>query len=103
VLFGLTSGNIPPFDINCLSGITGTGNRGSLFVTWATLNDYAASREDLLWRARDVLTWAGEKRLIVPIARTLPLKDAAEAHRLLEGRQVDGKVILLVDSDRKYT
>jgi hypothetical protein len=35
VLFGLTNGSVPPFDINRLSGITGSGNRGSLFLTGA--------------------------------------------------------------------
>ena len=72
-----------------------TKNRGSLFLTWATLSDYAASREDLLWRARDVLTWVAEKKLVVHIAHCLPLVQAAETHRLLESRQIAGKIILI--------
>lgn len=95
VVFGLTSGPVPLFDINRLSGITGSGNKGSLFLTWATLSDYAAKREDLLWRARDVLDWIAAGSLKVHIARTMPLTEAAEAHRLIESRQVAGKVILL--------
>lgn len=95
VVFGLTSGPVPSFDINRLSGITGSGNKGSLFLTWATLSDYAAKREDLLWRARDVLEWVGEGSLSVHIAGTFPLANAAEAHRLLESRQISGKVLLL--------
>jgi NADPH2:quinone reductase len=95
VVFGLTSGPIPLFDINRLSGITGSGNKGSLYLTWATLNDYSANRADLLWRARDVLNWIAEGSLKVYVARTFPLTEAAEAHRLLESRQVMGKVLLL--------
>jgi NADPH:quinone reductase len=95
VVFGLTSGPVPPFDINRLSGITSSDSKGSLFLTWATLNDYAAKREDLLWRARDVLNWVAEGSLKAHIAHALPLTEAAEAHRLLEGRQVAGKILLL--------
>jgi NADPH2:quinone reductase len=95
VVYGLTSGPVPPFDINRLSGITGSGNKGSLFLTWATNSDYTSSREDLLWRARDVLGWAAEGSLRMPIAHTLPLAEAAEAHRLIESRRVVGKFILI--------
>ncbi len=94
IVFGLSGGPVPPFDINRLSGITGSGNRGSLYLTWATLNDYAAKREDLLWRAKDVQDWIAEGTLKVHIARTLPLVEAVEAHRLIESRQVVGKVLL---------
>lgn len=95
VMYGLTSGSVPPFDINRLSGLTGSGNRGSLFLTWATLSDYAASRDDLVWRSQDVLSMAADGRLHVPIAHTLPLAEAARAHRMLEGRQVAGKLLLM--------
>ena len=95
IVFGLSSGPVPPFDINRLSGITGSGNKGSLFLTWATLSDYAAKREDLLWRAGAVLDWVAKGMLKVHIAHTLPLTEAAEAHRLVESRQVVGKVVLL--------
>lgn len=94
VVFGLSSGPVPLFDLNRLAGITGSGHKGSLFLTWATLSDYAAKREDLLWRAREVLDWVAAGSLNVPIARTLPLSEAAEAHRLIESRQVVGKVLL---------
>lgn len=95
VVFGLSSGPVPLFDLNRLSGITGSGHQGSLFLTWATLSDYAAKRVDLLWRAGEVLDWVAAGSLNVPIARTLPLTEAAEAHRLIESRQVVGKVLLL--------
>jgi NADPH2:quinone reductase len=95
VIFGLTSGNIAPFDINRLSGITGTGNKGSLFLTWPTLNDYAAKREDLLWRARDVLGWIATGEIKPYITETLPLAEAKRAHEILEGRNTGGKIMLL--------
>jgi len=95
IVFGLTSGPVPPFDINRLSGITGSENKGSLFLTWATLSDYAAKREDLLLRARDVLNWVAEGTLKVHIAGTFPLDEAEDAHRLLESRKIGGKVLLI--------
>jgi NADPH2:quinone reductase len=94
VVFGLSSGPIPPFDINRLSGITGSDNKGSLFLVWPTLSDYAVNREDLVWRAKDVLSWIAEGSLQVRIARRLPLIQVAEAHRLLESRQVAGKIVV---------
>jgi NADPH:quinone reductase len=98
VVYGLTSGVVPPFDINRLSGITGSGNKGSLFLTWATASDYTNKRQDLLWRASDVLRWVADGSLKVHIAQTLELNQAAQAHRLIEGRQVMGKVLLLPES-----
>ncbi|MDX1436116.1 MAG: zinc-binding dehydrogenase [Anaerolineales bacterium] len=94
VLYGLSSGPVSPFDVNRLSGITGSGNQGSYNLTWATLGDYNTRREELLWRAGDELGWIGTGRLRTQIAEVLPLAEAAEAHRLLEGRLVSGKILL---------
>ncbi len=95
VVYGLSSGLIPAFDVNRLSGITSSSNKGSLFLTFATLNDYAARREDLLRRGSDVLSWIAEGTLRVRLASTFPLAEAARAHRLLESREVVGKLVLL--------
>ena len=95
VVFGLSSGPVPPFDISRLSGITGSRNKGSLFLTFATLNDYAAKREDLLRRGRDVLNWIAEGRLTVRMAGAFPLAKAATAHQLIESRTVVGKLLLM--------
>lgn len=95
VVYGLASGNIPPFDVNRLSGITGSGEKGSLFLTWATLSDYNARPEDLQRRAADVLGWVANETLRVTIAAVLPLAEAAQAHRLLESRQTIGKIVLI--------
>jgi NADPH2:quinone reductase len=94
VVYGLSSGSVPPFDINRLSGITGSGNNGSLFLTWATASDYTRKRHDLLWRSKDVFSWVADGSLKVHIARTLPLSRAAEAHQLLESRKSSGKLLL---------
>lgn len=95
VVYGLSSGAVPPFDINRLSGITCSGNKGSLFLTWATSSDYTHKREDLLKRASDVLRWVADGSLHVRIGQTFPLLQAAEAHRLLGSRQRVGKLLLL--------
>lgn len=75
--------------------MTGSSNQGSLFLTFATLNDYAAKREDLLQRGSDMLSRIAEGTLRVRIAHTFPLADAARAHRLLESREAVGKLVLL--------
>ncbi len=89
VMFGQSSGSVPPFDLGVLA------RRGSLFLTRASLVDYIAGRDELLSRARDVFSWITAGELKVRIDRTLPLEEAAEAHRLVESRQSRGKVVLL--------
>ena len=86
-LFGQSSGPVPPFDPNILNG------KGSLFLTRPSLGHYVLTREELLWRAGDVLGWIDSGKLKLRIDRTYPLADAAEAHRDLEGRQTAGKLI----------
>lgn len=86
--FGQSSGPVAPFDPLLLS------RKGSLFLTRPTLADYAATREEVLARAGEVLGWVASGELAVRVATTLPLEKAAEAHRLLEGRKTTGKVLL---------
>ena len=88
-LFGQSSGPVPPFDPAVLA------QRGSLFLTRPSLFHYVATREELTLRAGDVLGWVADGTLKVRIDREIPLADAAEAHRLLEGRKTTGKVLLL--------
>jgi NADPH2:quinone reductase len=59
------------------------------------LAHYTATREELLQRASDVFEWVQSGRLRVRISQTLPLREAAKAHQLLEGRKTTGKVLLL--------
>ncbi len=88
VFFGQASGAVPPIDPLALSA------RGSLFMTRATLTHYTATREELLWRANDVLNAVMQGKLTVHIHRILPLAEARRAHELLESRQTTGKLLL---------
>ena len=89
VLFGQSSGPVAPFDPGILNG------KGSLFLTRPSLAHYASNREELEWRAGDVLNWVAEGKLKLRIDRSYALADAAQAHRDLEGRRTAGKLILL--------
>jgi NADPH2:quinone reductase len=88
VLFGQSSGPVPPFDLARLGG------GGSLFVTRPTLAHYLLDRAELVERSSDILGWVEQGELEVTIDRALPLAKAAEAHRLLEGRKTSGKLLL---------
>lgn len=88
VLFGQSSGPVAPFDPSILN------TKGSLFVTRPSLGHYCATRDELLWRAGDVLRWVASGELKVRIDRTYPLSEAAQAHRDLEGRGTTGKLLL---------
>ena len=89
VLYGQASGAVPPFDPQRLN------LKGSLFLTRPNLGHYTLTREEFDWRSGDVIAWAGSGKLKVRIGERLPLAEAAEAHRRLEGRLTTGKVILL--------
>jgi NADPH2:quinone reductase len=89
VLFGQSSGPVPPVDPQLLN------RKGSLFLTRPTLAHYVATREELLWRAGELFSWIADGTLDVRVGAEFPLADAAEAHRALEGRRTTGKVLLL--------
>jgi NADPH2:quinone reductase len=91
-LFGQSSGPVPPFDPTILNG------KGSLFLTRPSLGFYLATREELLWRAGDVLNWVAAGKLKLRIDRAYPLAEAAAAHRDLEGRRTAGKLLLTVQA-----
>jgi NADPH2:quinone reductase len=88
-LFGQSSGPVPPFDPNILNP------KGSLFLTRPTLGHYTATRDELVWRAGEVLGWVEDGSLTVRIDREVPLASAADAHRALEERRTSGKVLLV--------
>jgi NADPH:quinone reductase len=90
VLFGGSSGAVPPFDLIKLS------QKGSLFITRPTLAHYTATREELEWRANDVLQSIARGDLKLRIHKVYPLADAEQAHRDLEGRKTTGKLILKI-------
>ena len=89
VLFGGASGAVPPFDLIKLS------QKGSLFITRPTLGHYTATREELEWRAGDVLQMIDNGDLKVQIHHRYPLAEAQQAHRDLEGRKTTGKLLLI--------
>jgi NADPH2:quinone reductase len=89
VSFGSASGPIAAFDINLLQF------KGSLFATRPTLNTYGAKRSDLLAMAEDLFTVVGSGAVKIPVNQKYPLKDAAKAHRDLEGRETTGSSILI--------
>ena len=89
VLYGGSSGPVPPFELQRLAG------SGSLFITRPTMIHYIASRDELLWRTGDLFTWVREGRLSVRIGGTYPLTDAARAHGDLAARRTTGKLLLL--------
>ena len=89
-LFGFSSGLVPPFDPAIL------GIKGSLFLTRPGLNQYIATREELMMRARDLFKWLGDGSVKIRINHTFPLADAVKAHQELEARRTTGKVLLEV-------
>lgn len=89
VLYGQSSGAVPPFDTAILNA------RGSLMLARPSLTHYVANRQDVLRRGGDVLSWIESGKLKVHIGKTLKLAEAPEAHRLLASRATTGKVLLL--------
>ncbi len=89
VSFGSASGQIDAFNINILQ------TKGSLFATRPTLNTYTAKRADLLEIAGDLFKVVGSGAVKIPINQKYPLKDAAKAHKDLEGRDTTGSTILI--------
>jgi NADPH2:quinone reductase len=92
VLFGQSGGKVPPLDPSILN------TKGSLFLTRPSLAHYCANREELLWRAGDVLQWVASGKLKLAIDRIYPLSQAAQAHRDLESRATAGKLLLVPES-----
>lgn len=101
VCYGQSAGPVPPIDPAQLSGFMGHGNQGSLTLTWATLSDHNHDPVDMRARAAAVFDLLMREALKVHLAATLPLSQAAEAHRRLESRTTTGKLILQVSSDLK--
>jgi NADPH2:quinone reductase len=89
VLFGQSSGKVPPFDPGVLA------SKGSLFLTRPTLQHYIARREELLAAARELFDVVGRGAVKVEVRHTYPLREAATAHRDLEARRTTGSVVLI--------
>lgn len=89
VLFGMSSGPVPPIDLSLL------GQKGSLFTTRPSLAHHLGTREELEMRAGEVMDWVKSDKLKVHIGATYPLSEAKAAHDDLEGRKTTGKVLLI--------
>ena len=89
VLFGGSSGQVPPLDPQILN------QKGSLFLTRPSLARYTLTREELLWRAESLFSWIGQNNLDVRVGGAYRLAEAEQAHRDLEGRKTTGKLLLI--------
>jgi NADPH2:quinone reductase len=89
VLFGGSSGSVPPLDPLVLT------QKGSLFLTRPSLAHYIITHEELQSRAAAVFAMIAAGKLNLRIGHTYPLSEAAQAHRDLEGRKTTGKVLLI--------
>ena len=87
VLYGQAGGAVTDTNTRSLQN-------GSLYLTRPSLGDYTATRDELLGRAEEVLKWGQSGELKLHIGLTLPLSEAVEAHRQLEGRETVGKILL---------
>ncbi len=90
VSFGQSSGKVEPFDAGILAA------KGSLYLTRPTLNTYAAKREDLVAMATELFDVVASGAVKITVNQTYALKDAAQAHRDLEGRKTTGSTVFTV-------
>lgn len=90
VSFGNASGPVPPFEIGMLAA------KGSLFATRPTLNNYIATRDELIATAEDLFDVVQKGHVKISVNQTYALKDAADAHRDLEARKTTGSTVLKV-------
>jgi NADPH2:quinone reductase len=89
VLYGGSSGPVPPYDLIQLS------RKGSLYVTRPTLGHYTATRTELERRAGDLFDWLKAGKLKLRLEHIYALSDAQQAHRDLEERKTTGKLLLV--------
>jgi len=89
VLYGQSSGSVPPIDPQTLNA------KGSLYLTRPFLAHYTSDRAELLGRVNDLFNWIAAGEIKVRIDKTFPLSDSAKAHRYLEDRQSKGKILLI--------
>lgn len=89
VLYGQSSGVVPPVDPQVLS------QGGSLYLTRPTSTHYVADRAELLSRVGDLFGWIASGELDVHVGGRYPLESAAVAHTDLEARHTTGKLLLV--------
>ena len=89
VLYGMSSGPVPPVDPAKLS------EKGSLYMARTTLAHFTATREELLARTGALFAMIADGKLKLRIAKTYPLAEAPQAHQDMEARKVAGKLLLI--------
>ncbi|HEY3262967.1 MAG TPA: quinone oxidoreductase, partial [Pseudonocardiaceae bacterium] len=89
VVFGASSGPVPPVDLQRLNAA------GSVFVTRPKLTDHVATRDELCWRAAEVLSMVRDGTLKIVIGGEYSLADARRAHEELQSRRTTGKLLIL--------
>ncbi len=87
--FGNASGAVTQFNPGILA------QKGSLFLTRPTLVNYTATREDLVKSAAELFSMVKSRKVKIRINQTYPLREAAQAHRDLEGRKTTGSTVLI--------
>jgi len=86
--FGNASGPVAPFAPGIL------GNKGSLYITRATLFTHMATRESTQAMADDLFAVVESGKVKIHIDQTYPLSQVQQAHRDLEARKTTGCTIL---------
>jgi len=89
VLYGASSGPVPPIDPMILS------QKGSLYMARTSLAHFTATRQELLARSGAVFGMIAAGKLKLRIEHVYPLAEAQQAHRDLEGRKTTGKLLLI--------
>ena len=89
VIFGNSSGNAPAIEPGLLAA------KGSLYVTRPTLFSYNSNREKLMNSAEQVFNMIRQNKISIKIGARYDLKDAAQAHKDLEGRKTTGSILLI--------
>ena len=90
VSFGNASGPVDPFPPTLLA------QKGSLFLTRPTMYDYVVTREELENAAAELFDVVASGKVKIEVNQRFALKDAAEAHRALEGRKTKGSTVLTI-------
>jgi NADPH:quinone reductase len=88
VLYGASSGQVDPFDLQILNA------KGSLFVTRPSLGHYINEPEELEWRASELFDWFANGQLKLAIDRIFTFSEVTAAHAYIEARKTKGKVLL---------
>ncbi|CAM3480123.1 quinone oxidoreductase [Kibdelosporangium persicum] len=88
VLFGASSGAVPPVDPQRLNA------QGSIYLTRPTSRDYS-SPEEVRWRTSELFDAVLAGKLSVRIGGRYPLSEARKAHEDLQGRRTTGKLLLI--------